>query len=74
LIPLDGNSQKIEFVSKHWRQQLERANQSFGCASWTLNDFANNLNLVSIHLDLHKDITNKVIFQDELVFVFGERN
>ncbi len=74
LIPFDGNSWKIEFVSKHQRQKLEWASQSFGRASWTWNDFAINLNLVTIDLDLCKDIINKVISQDELVFAFGERN
>jgi hypothetical protein len=29
-------------------QKLERASQSFGRASWTLNHFATNLNLVAI--------------------------
>jgi hypothetical protein len=74
LTPFDGNSWEIESISKRHKQKLEWASQSFSCASWTLSDFATNLNLVAIGLDPCKDIINKVISQDEFVYVFVERN
>jgi hypothetical protein len=39
-----------------------------------LSDFATSINLATIGLNPHKEIINKVISQDELVFMFGERN
>ncbi len=73
LSPFDGNIWKLEFISKQQRQKLEWTIHNFGHATWTISDFANNLNFTAIGLDPHKVITSKVIFHEDLVLVFGEK-
>jgi hypothetical protein len=62
LIPLDGNIRESKFILKRQKQKLECTSQIFCHVTWTISDFANNLNLIAIGLDLCKVIISKVIF------------
>jgi hypothetical protein len=62
LIPFDGNIRESEFILKRQKQKLQCTSQNFSHVTWTISDFANNLNLTAIGLDPCKIITSKVIF------------
>jgi hypothetical protein len=52
---------------------LERANNIYGRAQWSVQDFGWKLPLSTCGWDAHQDKTLEIISQDELEEVFGKR-
>jgi hypothetical protein len=61
-----------ETITKRKKKKLERANNIYGRAQWSVQDFGHKLPLSTCGWDARQDITLEIISQDELEEVFGK--
>jgi hypothetical protein len=60
-------------ITKKKKVKLERANNIYGHAQWSVQDFGRKLPLSTCRWDACQNITLEIISQDELEEVFAKR-
>jgi hypothetical protein len=62
-----------ETIPKRGKKKLEKANNIYGHAQWSVQDLGCKLPLSTCGWDAHRNITLDVIFQDEFEKKIGKR-